>query len=492
MQRLPILVLLAAAALRFSSAAQAAPKPNFIFILTDDQRYDAIGCLGNPPFLKTPNLDRLRNEGALFKNTFVTTSLCAPSRAAFLTGTYNHTNGVTWNEIGARDPDWNKTPNFAALLQKAGYKTGFIGKLHMAPTNEPRPGFDYWFSFKGQGVYEDPVMNENGTERKVPGYITEILNDAALAFIDKQPKDQPYALCLWHKAVHDPRTVREKDRDLYANEQLPEPASHKDDLSGKPKWQRVNVLSNSRVGQPMDVDPDKVPDAIPPKPFRARSEDHLNYYRLLTAVDDGIGAILAALEKRGDLDNTVILFGGDNGYFMGEHQLGDKRLGYEESIRIPFLVRYPKLIKPGTTINQMVLNIDVAPTLLDLAGVPVPKNMQGQSFRPLMEGKPDGWRTSFLYEYWLDYKPTIPDMVGVRTTDWKLVRYPGSNDIDEMYDLKNDPIEMKNLATDPAQADKKRELTTELEKLMRETNYISPPNPAKEKMRQAAASSPAR
>ena len=477
-------------ATRTTFAQTTQTRPNFVFIVTDDQRWDALGCMGHP-FLKTPDLDRLRSEGALFANTFVTTSLCAPSRASFLTGMYAHAHGVTWNEIGARDPDFSATPNFAMLLQKAGYKTGFVGKWHMAETNKPRPGFDYWFSFKGQGVYVDPVMNENGAERKIPGYITEILNDAALAFIDKQPKEQPYMLCLWHKAVHDPRTVREKDRGLYAGEKLRKPPGWDDDLAGKPKWQRLNVLSKARVGQPMDVDPDKVPDSIPPKPFGGRSEDRMNYLRLLTAVDDGVGAILEKLMQRGELDNTLIVFSSDNGYFFGEHQLGDKRLAYEESMRVPLLMRYPKRIKPGTTIDKMALNIDLAPTFLDLAGAHVPPTMQGRSLRPLMEGPPaaDGWRTSFLYEYWLDLKATIPDMVGVRTDDWKLVRYPGTNDLDEMYDLKNDPHEMKNLAADSKPSEKKQELGAELDRLMRETNYVSPPNPARERMRQTTTRS---
>jgi arylsulfatase A-like enzyme len=205
----------------------------------------------------------------------------------------------------------------------------------------------------------------------------------------------------------------------------------------------------------------------------------MNYFRLLTAVDEGVGMILKTLEQRGDLDNTVIVFAGDNGYFFGEHHVGDKRLAYEESMRIPMLMRYPKLAKPGGTIDKIVLNIDLAPTLLDLAGEAVPPGMQGRSWRPLLEGKNADWRKSFLYEYWLDLKPTIPDMVGVRTDDWKFVRYPGANDIDELYDLKNDPIEMHNLAQDSGQAEKKRELAAELDRLMRETNYASPPNPAR-------------
>jgi N-acetylglucosamine-6-sulfatase len=464
-------------------APAATKRPNIIFILTDDQRWDALGCAGHP-FLKTPNLDRLRNEGVLFKNAFVTTSLCSPSRASFLTGTYVHTHGVIGNEVAAHDPDWDKTPSFAMLLQKAGYRTGYIGKWHMAPNNRPRPGFDYWFGFKGQGVYVDPVMNEDGTEKQVKGYITEILNDSAVAFINRAAKDKPFLLYLSHKAVHDPRTVRERDRDLYSGQRLPKPPNFDDDLAGKPKWQRLNVLSHAKLNEPIDVD--NIPDRLPPRPFGARNQDTLNYFRLLTAVDDGVGMILRALAERGDLDDTVIVFAGDNGYFFGEHRVGDKRLAYEESLRIPMLLRYPRLAKAGSTIEKMVLNIDLAPTLLDLAAERVPPNMQGRSWRPLLQGKADGWRTSFLYEYWLDLKPTIPDMVGVRTDEWKLVRYPNIRDLDEMYDLKSDPYELHNLAQNTKYAAKATELSTELDRLMRETNYVDPPNPAKKRLRTTA------
>jgi len=453
-----------------SAATLASPstRPNVIFILVDDLRYDALACTGHP-WVQTPNLDRLRAEGVWFRNAFCTTSLCSPSRASFLTGTYAHTHGVTRNEVKVVDPDWSRTPSFAQLLQKGGYETGYIGKWHIAPHADPRPGFDHWLSFKGQGEYIDPELNENGRTFKAQGHNTDILNEHAIKFLETK-REKPFCLYLSYKAVHDPRTPRETDANLYSDQKLPKPESYTDTFAGKPRWQRATILTQhmkAKTSAP-DVIPDELP---PPPPWNATNKDRLNYYRLLTAIDEGVGRIRELLDKQGQLDNTIIIFAGDNGYFMGEHRLGDKRLMYEESIRIPLLMRYPPLAKAGATVEQMALNIDLAPTLLDLAGVEIPSHMQGKSWRALLEGNVTGWRKSFLYEYWLDLKMTIPDLVGIRTNDWKLCRSPGVEDVDELYDLKADPHELHNLAADPAQAEKLKSMRGELEVLMKETGY---------------------
>ena len=450
--------------------ALAAPagkeRPNLLFVLTDDQRWDALGCLGHP-FLKTPHLDRIRQEGALFANAFVTTSLCSPSRASFLTGCYAHTHGVMQNE--KRDFDSAATPSFAQYLQKEGYRTGYVGKWHMAGTSDPRPGFDYWLSFRGQGVYTDPLLNENGREFKATGYMSDLLTGHALDFLEKSPADRPFCLYLSHKAVHAPFTPAERHAKLWPDAELAEPPNYRDTFADKPKWMQgayggkaARVVNDRPAGE-------SAAPAIPP--WTPRRQATLDYYRAIAAVDEGVGKVLALLEKQGRLDDTVIVFAGDNGFFWGEHRRGDKRLMYEESLRIPLLIRYPKLVRPGTTIEQMALNIDLAPTFLDLAGVPVPAHMQGRSWRPLFGGRAEGWRTSFLYEYWVDLTPTIPHMVGVRTEDWKLVRYPDLDDIDEMYDLRSDPHELRNLAPVPARAAKRRELAQELDRLLDETGY---------------------
>jgi N-acetylglucosamine-6-sulfatase len=456
MKRLPILLfVLTLGLLATRSIFAAESKPNFIIIITDDQRWDSLGCTGQP-FVKTPNIDQLRAEGALFRNAFVTTSLCAPSRASFATGTYAHRHLVTYNTHGGRDPDFNITPNVGQVLQKAGYQTAWVGKWHQkTEVDSPRPGFSYWLSFKGQGVYNDPQLNENGRSFKENGYITEILNKYAVNFI-KQNKDKPFCMFLAHKAVHDPRTVRERDRNLYPGATIPEPESFNDTFEGKPEWQKGP--GRSKVAE-----------------YDPANKNRIDYFRLLTAVDDGVGEIVKTLKEQGQLDNTMILFTSDNGYFMGEHKRGDKRAAYEESIRIPWVMRYPPMIKPGSTVDQMVLNIDVASTMCDLAGVKPAETMQGMSLAPLMQGKTDGWRKSFLYEYWVDLVPEIPEMVGVRTDDMKLIKYPHIHDIDEMYDLKNDPHEMHNLAEDPKYAEKKKELEAELEKLKHDTAWKQVP-----------------
>jgi N-acetylglucosamine-6-sulfatase len=456
-----------------NAPAAANQRPNIIFILTDDQRYDAIGCLGNPPWLKTPNMDRLVKEGLLFKNTFCPMSLCAPSRASFLTGKYATRTGVRDNEVSF--PPENVT--FSRLLHTAGYETAFIGKWHMGRQNEPQPGFDRWVSFVGQGVYNDPVLNVDGKDIKRPGYITDLLNDYALEFL-KRKREKPFCLYLAHKAVHDPREPAPRHAALYANETYPLPPSAKYNMEGKPNCVREkSVLSK---GQTFPPDPEKW------------QENTRRYYRCLGAVDDGIGQILKTLGEMDQLKNTVLIFAGDNGYLLGEHGQWDKRFAYEESIRIPFVVYFPGTVKPGTVRDEMILNIDMAPTLLDLAGVPIPSYMQGQSFKPLLQGKNIKWREDFLYHYYLEFDLSImspeqkagfekmfknldpgplltPENMAVRTKEWKYITYPGIQDIDELYDLRNDPYEMKNLALDPRSADVLKKMKTRMVQLIEET-----------------------
>ncbi len=453
-------------------AANAAPvgRPNFVFFLVDDLRHDAMSCAGHP-FVKTPNIDRIATGGVRFANAFVTISLCAPSRACFLTGMYAHSHGVTTNEGQEVGPD---TPTFAQLLQKAGYETGFVGKWHQAPRSDPRPGFDYWFSFRGQGEYIDPQVNENGRAFKAQGYMTDILTDRAVEFIRKN-REKPFALCVWHKAVHGPFTPAERHKGLYANARMAMPESFDDTFESKPQWQRDLAAGGgkaraSRPARRKEAASRPAARSVPRAPWNPHPPANISYFEALAAVDDGVGRVMAALKEAGRLDNTVILFAGDNGFFMGEHRRGDKRLAYEESIRIPFVMCGPGVAKPGSTRDQMVLNIDFAPTLLDLAGVAPPATMQGRSLKPILAGENVPWRTSFLYEYYREkWLPGIPTMVGVRTTDWKYVRYPEIEDIDELYDLRNDPHEMKNLAADPAARGALDRMKAEFQRVAKET-----------------------
>jgi len=439
--------------------------PNIVFILIDDMRWDTMSCARHP-FVKTPNIDRIAASGVRFSNAFVTTSLCSPARASFLTGVYAHTHGVRTNERIDPDPS---LPTFPQLLQKAGYETAFVGKWHMKATAQPRPGFDYWLSFVGQGKYIDPPLNENGRDFKAKGYMTDLLTGYAVNFL-KRSGNKPFCLYLSHKAVHGPFTPADRHKNLYADLDLPEPVSHRDTLADKPKWMRTVFVRGQRQGQ---IDKSKpVPDALPPAKWQPRPTQWLNWFRALAAVDESVGQVLDTLRQIGAADNTWVIFASDNGYFLGEHRRGDKRLAFEESIRIPLLVCGPGIARTQSVLDQMALNIDVAPTLLELAGIDVPKHVQGRSLVPLLAGQSPEWRDCFLYTYFQErWLPGIPTMVGVRTNDWKYVRYPLIDDLDELYDLENDPHEMKNLSRDPSAARQRAAMRNKLDQLIQETGY---------------------
>lgn len=422
----------------------AEERPNFVFILTDDQRYDAMSCAGHP-FAKTPNIDRIANEGARFANAFVTTSLCSPSRGSFLTGRYAHSHGVLDNSTKFND----EVPTFPLVLQKAGYRTAYIGKWHMDGDEGPHPGFDRWISFKGQGVYDNPILNIDGKDQKTPGYITDLLTDFAVDWL-KQKRGAPFCLYLSHKAVHGPFKPAARHAKLYSDVKITKPPV--EDVTGRPEW----IKQRQEVAKMSD---------------EAYAERIRNYYRTLAAVDESVGRVLKTLEEIGELDNTVVVFCGDNGFFEGEHGMMDKRAAYEESIRIPFVMRYPKMIKPKTVIEEMVLNIDVCPTFLDLAGVPAPNGVQGRSFKPLLKGNNNGWREDWLYEYFRDANFVTPPMRAVRTKRWKYVEYPDLPGAEELYDLKSDPKELKNLAKDPSAAKVLEDMKARLKRLMEETKY---------------------
>jgi len=446
-------------------------RPNIIFILTDDQRYDAMGFVGHYPWLKTPNIDRIRKEGVHFANAFTTHSLCAPSRAGFLTGMYSHKHGVTTNQEG-REINHEKTPTFGQYLQKAGYHTGYIGKWHMGEFDDPRPGWDYWCSFKGQGNYTRNLLNINGTRIVKEGYVTDVLTDYAIEFIESNHHNGPFLLYLSHKAVHGPFTPPERHKHLYDNVSSPKPLSWDDDLDDKPEWQRRMNLPHGlgarlRRKHPMPVPPKRNPGPYP----KNGTHNQRNYMRCISAVDEGIGRIFQTLEKNGMLENTVIAFAGDNGYMHGEHGMGDKRLAYNESMRIPLIMRGPG-IRPGSTVEEIALNIDVAPTFLDLAGIKVPPAMQGRSLLPLAAGKQvKDWRTAFLYTYWRDLIPAIPRITAVRTMDKLYVHYPDGDSINELYDLTNDPGEMHNLAQLPEYAPLLKKMQKKLADVMAEAEY---------------------
>ena len=448
-------------------------KPNFLFILVDDQPYDAVGFSNRYPFLKTPNIDKLAKEGVNIENFFVTQSICSPSRASFLTGTYPHIHGVNQNNKYV-DPDWQNYAPYSTHLQNSGYETAHIGKIHMAwkrGKDHIRPGFDYWFSFIGQGQYFDPKVNDNGVEMKLEGYMTDILTDKTIDWLkNKRDPNKPFSLNLWHKAVHERHLPAPRHKNLYKNEDLPTPPydTHKETFKGKPEW-----LRRKTYGFKWNEN-DKIPDELPEITWPINKQKYMQLLRSLIAVDESLGQVIKTLDEMGELENTVIIYSSDNGYFMGEHTFLDKRLAYENSMRVPMIIRYPKLITKNSIVKEQCLNIDLAPTILDLAGVKKPSYMQGESMVKLISGKKDkSWRKSMLFEYYVDdaWPYAGPNQVAVRTNKYKLIDNFLEDDIDELYDLVNDPGEMKNLINDDNYNNVEKELREESIKLQKKYKY---------------------
>lgn len=448
-------------------------RPNIVFILIDDLRWDELGIAGHP-YIKTPNIDRIGKEGAVFRNAFMTTPLCSPSRASFLTGQYAHTHGITDNVD--RSAASHQLRTFPLLLHESGYETAFIGKWHMGNDDKPRPGFDRWLSFKGQGTYLNAELNEDGKSVKSSGYITDVLDGYAVDFIRRR-HDKPFLVYLAHKAIH-PEVTQNDDGsvDLSQAEHFIPAQRHERAYEGEKIPRRANygVAPEDKAALRRQI------GNLPPLGPATVTSDKAIFerQRTLLAIEDGVGEILKALEETRQLNNTVIVFTSDNGYFYGEHGLSvERRLAYEESIRLPLLVRYPKMIKPGTVRDEFVLNIDLAPTLLSLAGVSRPKEMQGRSLTPLWKGGRITWRKSFLIEYYSDKVfPRILQMgyKAVRNQRWKYIHYLELDGMDELYDLKRDPFELKNLVGEPGAQTTVEGMKRELERLLRETKAISP------------------
>lgn len=420
-------------------------RPNVIFILADEHRADALGCAGHP-WIRTPGLDRLAAGGVRFTSAFVTTSLCSPSRASYLTGVYPHVHGVTENEHHDPTPS---LPTFPELLHDAGYHTAFIGKWHMARWSTPRPGFDHWVSFNGQGNYLRNTLNVDGQWELSERHITDELTDRALAFLgrDRAP-DQPFLLYLSHKAAHAPFEPLPRHADLYHDVPIAQLAAEPGALAAKPDW-------GGRDAE------------------RDQATFMRQYARTIAGLDDSTARLLDWLDANGQLARTVIVYASDNGYLRGEHGgLWDKRAAYDPSIRVPLLMHAPQVATPGTVSDQLVLNIDLLPTLLDLAGVAVPPGVQGRSWLPLLAGA-DG-RDGFLYEYFAELGD-VPTTVAVRTHTWKYIHFPANPELtDELYHLAHDPGEQHNLIDDPAHADQLATLRQALRRYQEQTGYPSP------------------
>jgi N-acetylglucosamine-6-sulfatase len=464
-----------------SVQAQKTKKPmNIIFILSDDHRYDFMGFMNTVPGLETPGMDKMAKEGAHLKNAFVTTSLCSPSRASILTGQYAHTHTVVDNSA----PLPANLTFFPQYLQKKGYKTAFMGKWHMGNAGDsPQPGFDEWVSFQGQGIYYGNTLNVNGTHIKLDSnnYITDELTKRAIDWMSTV-KDQPFCLYLSHKGVHAEFMPAKRHIGKYKDLQIVCPPSMYITATDSSKQFGIITAPQTHVNYK------DIPQWVRKQRYSWHGVDYMyhdqipfdEFYHLyleaLQSVDESIESVIDWVAKNGMADNTIIVYMGDNGFQFGEHGLIDKRNAYEASMRVPLLVWAPGLVKAGTVIPKMILNIDLAPTFLDIAGIPKPSQMQGESFLPLLKGQNIPWRDKIFYEYyWEQAFPQTPTMFAVRTDRYKYISYNGIWDINELYDLQNDPYEMNNLIRDKNMEAIGLQLRDDLNNWLEQTNGLQIP-----------------
>ncbi len=493
------LLYFAGAALMASSASakginklkkktDAKPR-NVVFILSDDHRYDFMGFMGKVPWLETPNMDRMAKEGAHIQNAFCTTALSSPSRASILTGLYSHTHTVVDNLA----PIPENLVFFPQYLQKSGYHTGYFGKWHMGNADDnPQPGFDYWESFRGQGEYDHNELNINGKRQFFENeYITDLLTEHCIAWMKEQKKDgKPFFAYLSHKGVHHRFKPADRHKDRYKDKPVIYPESF-----NTPDYNDITHLPTMKFfkGKRPAVRKEYYGENYLPDWLKAQREswhgiDYLfngefdfdtlfrRYCETLLSIDESIGDVLDFLKEEGLDENTVVIYMGDNGFTMGEHGIIDKRHFYEESVRVPLLLRAPGLIEPETKVTKMIQNIDMAPTMLEFCGLQAPDYMQGKSFIPFMQGKEIPWRNQIFYEYyWEQDFPQCPTTFGVRGERYKYIRYHGVWDTNEFYDLENDPHEMHNLIDRPEYQDTIRKYLSDLYTWLEQTGGMQIP-----------------
>ncbi len=452
-------------------------RPNFVIIVVDDLRFDEFGAVGHP-YLQTPNIDRLATEGALFTQAYHSTPLCSPNRASILTGQYASRHGILDNT--SRSHASHQLDLFPKTLQAAGYRTAHVGKWHMGNDPTPRPGYDYWVSFSGQGKTYDPDLYENGGIHRVEGYITDIFTDRAVEFIG-QSGSKPFCIYIGHKAVH-PEAIQLDDGtvDLSVPRTFIPAKRHQDRYKGKEVKRRPNygfsdqdAISKPVIKKALDIrriyEQDEawaheIDPGIAENTIRLRAE-------MMLAVDESVGRILDVLKKEGQLDNTIIIFTSDNGYFYGEHGLTiERRLPYEESVRAPLVIRYPGLIQPGRKIRGLTSSIDLAPTILDAAGIDIPNHIQGKSLLPLLKGEQRTVHEAILIEFYSHENP-FPwtaqlDYRIVRKGTYKYIRWIRFEDEGELYNLEQDPYELNNLVNDPAMSSTINEMKDEMRMLV--------------------------
>ena len=467
-------------------------RPNIIFILSDDHATNAITAYSDnfKNISPTPNIDRIANEGALLTNMFSTNAICGPSRASIITGKYSHINGYYKNNKGGHfnGSQWT----YPKALQNAGYQTALIGKWHLA--SEPQ-GFDFYkyhIDHGEQGVYWNPTYSENGTPVEEEGYATNITTNSALKWLENKNNDQPFCLLLQYKAPHRQWAPDIKYENLWEDENIPLPSTFFDNYEGREKtagdtWMTMDFLNRRDMKMiPPDsltkkefgkwLDFGNYPGEIvsPNDTLKGRDLKEWKYQKYIKdylatvkSVDDNIGRVLDYLKQNNLEENTIVIYSSDQGFFLGEHGWFDKRFMYEESMRMPFVIRYPKLIEPGTEVTDVISNIDMAPTVLELAGIDVPKEVQGRSFFKNLKGAtPKDWRQSMYYHYYeYPFWHHVQPHYGIRTERYKLIHFYYDVDLWELYDLKNDPSELNNLINSIEHEDIIRKLKVELNKL---------------------------
>ncbi len=478
-----------------ASVARAAERPNILFIFSDDHAYQALSCYGSK-VNETPNLDRIAKEGMRFENCFVTNSLCGPCRAVIQTGKYSHLNGFYRN--GNRFDGSQQT--FPKLLQKAGYQTAMIGKWHLAcdPT-----GFDYWEVLLGQGPYYNPPMKTAEGVVKHIGYTTDIITDLALDWLKEgRDKDKPFMLMYQHKAPHRNWQPGPEYLNMYDDVEIPEPETLFDDYANRGQSgekpgdeidRHMTLASDLKLNTPRNLTPEQKAvweTAYGPKNEKFKEANLTgkdlvrwkyqrymkDYLRCIASVDDNVGRVLDYLDESGLAKNTVVIYSSDQGFYLGEHGWFDKRWMYEESLRTPLMVRWPGVVKAGSVRDEFVSNLDFAETFLDIAGVKVPDDMQGRSFKVLLEGKPApaDWRKSFYYHYYeFPGAHSVARHYGVRTDRYKLINYYQVGEW-ELFDLEKDPHEMKSVYGSEDYADVQKELETELTRLRKQYKDDTP------------------
>ena len=451
-------------------------RPNVLFIMSDDHASHAISAYGSR-INTTPQIDRISKGGMRFNNCFCTNSICTPSRATILTGTYNHINGVTTLSTHMD----GRLLTYPKLMQQQGYQTAIVGKWHLGHGGIHDPtGFDYWNVLPGQGLYHNPVMIEMGEETVREGYVTDLITDFSLDWLRQRDQDKPFCMMVHHKAPHRNWEPDNKHAGMYEDEDIPEPVTFNDDYANRAKAAAAAKMRIDRDLTDKDLK-QPVPEGLTPQEEKQWKYQRYikDYLRCIASIDDNVGRLLDYLDEEGLTEDTIVIYTSDQGFFLGDHGWYDKRFMYEESLRMPFLIRYPRGIVPGSVNDDIILNVDFPATFVDYAGIDIPAAFQGNSFRALLQGEtPDDWQTAMYYRYWMHgAHHNVYAHYGIRTLRHKLIYYyadpldqegavgPTEEPKWELFDLTRDPYELVNVYDDPSYKDVIKTLKADLSHL---------------------------